>query len=125
MTITLDHTIVPSNDKMAGATFLADMLGLESPDDGHFAALRINDHLTFDYVTTTNVESHHYAFLVSDEEFDAIYQRILDQGVEYGSAPFDSANGQINHWRGGRGLYFQGEPDPHLYEIMTVAEAGA
>ncbi len=124
MTIVLDHTIVPSNDNAAGAAFLANMFGLVPESKGHFEALRINDTLTFDYLTTSDVESQHYAFLVTDDEFDAIFERIVDAGVEYGSGPYHSTDGKLNHRRGGRGLYFRGGPDPHLYEIMTVAETG-
>lgn len=124
MTIILDHTIVPSNDKVAGAAFLGDMFDLQPESKGHFEALRINDHLTFDYETSSRVESEHYAFLVSDDEFDAIFARIVAAGVQYGSGPSSSSDGRLNHRRGGRGLYFTGGPDPHLYEIMTVAETG-
>ena len=124
MAIILDHTIVPSNDKVGGAAFLGDLFALEPESKGHFEALRINDHLTFDYETVSRVDSQHYAFLVSDDDFDAIFGRIVAQGVQYGSGPINSADGELNHRRGGRGLYFSGGPDPHLYEIMTVAETG-
>lgn len=124
MTIILDHTIVPSNDKVAGAAFLGGLFDLEPESKGHFEALRINDQLTFDYENSTRVDSQHFAFLVSDDEFDAIFGRIVTQGVQFGSGPFTSTDGEINHRRGGRGLYFSGGPDPHLYEIMTVAETG-
>lgn len=124
MTITLDHTIVPSNDRVTSAAFLADLFDLESESKGPFEALRINDSLTFDYVDADHVDPQHYAFLVGDPEFDAIFTRIVAAGIQYGSGPRSSADGQLNHRRGGRGLYFRGGPDPHLYEIMTVAETG-
>jgi hypothetical protein len=125
MTITLDHTIVPSNDRVAGAAFLADLFDLTPRSNGPFEAVQINDWLTFDYRTVPNVDSQHYAFLVSDDEFDAIYRRILEAEIEHGSGPSTPADGRLNHRRGGRGLYFRGGPDPHLYEIMTVAETGS
>lgn len=125
MAIVLDHTIVPSEDRAAGAAFLAELFDLEPTSNGHFEVLQINDQLTFDYVTTDNVVSQHYAFLVDDDEFDAIFERIVERNIRYGSAPFNSTDGAINHRRGGRGLYFRGGPDPHLYEIMTVAETGS
>jgi catechol 2,3-dioxygenase-like lactoylglutathione lyase family enzyme len=124
MAIVLDHTIVPSNDRIAGAAFLGSLFDLEPESKGHFEALRINDQLTFDYETASRVDPQHYAFLVSDEEFDAIFDRILAQGIQYGSGPFSSTDGTLNDRRGGRGVYFSGGPDPHLYEIMTVAETG-
>ena len=124
MAIILDHTIVPSNDRIAGAAFLGGLLDLKPESKGHFEALRINDQLTFDYETASNVGPQHYAFLVGDDEFDAIFDRIVANGVQFGSGPFSSTDSKLNHRRSGRGLYFSGGPDPHLYEIMTVAEAG-
>ena len=73
MTITLDHTIVPAHDKEKSARFFAEIFGLklDSPI-GHFAAVHVNDKLTLDFADREDFESHHYAFHVSDEEFDAI-----------------------------------------------------
>jgi hypothetical protein len=34
-------------------------------------------------------ESHHYAFHVSDAEFDSIFERIKQVGLSYGSAPLE------------------------------------
>ena len=68
----LGHTIVPSNDKISGAAFLGDLFYLEPESKGHFGALCINEHSTFDYETGARVDSQHYAFVVSDEAFDAI-----------------------------------------------------
>ena len=90
MAIILDHTIVPSNDRIAGAAFLGGLFDIEPETMGHFEALRINDQLTFDYETASRVDAQHYAFVVSDDEFDAIFERIVAQGVQYGSGPFSS-----------------------------------
>lgn len=125
MPITLDHTIVPSKDRIGGAAFLGRILGLEPESKGHFEALRINDDLTFDYEDADEVSSLHYAFVVGDDDFDAIFERIVADAVSFGSGPFSADDGAINHRRGGRGLYFSGGPDPHLYEIMTVPETGS
>lgn len=125
MTITLDHTIVPSNDKTAGAAFLARMFDLKPESKGHFEAVRINEALTFDFADGTDVSWQHYAFLVSEDDFDAIFARIEADGVTYGSGPPSGTDdGDINHRRGGRGVYFRGGPDPHVWEIMTRAETG-
>ena len=63
--------------------------------------------------------SHHYAFHISDKEFDAILGRVKAKGIPYGSNPFNHANGRINRRRGGRGFYFE-DPYGHLLEVMTV-----
>ncbi len=119
MKITLNHTIVPAHDKEASARFFAHLFGLkvESPI-GHFAAVRVNDSLTFDFANREQFESHHYAFHVSDEDFDVIFARVKQAGIEYSSDPMHQNKGQINHRNGGRGFYFY-DPDGHNLELLT------
>lgn len=121
MAITLNHTIVPARDKIAAAKFFADLFGLECGEAGFFAPVQVNGdlHLLFD--TDTGFKPQHYAFHVSDAEFDAIFARITAAGLAYGSEPGAPDNGRLNHWGGGRGVYFR-SPDGHLYELMTVAQ---
>ncbi|HEY3068259.1 MAG TPA: VOC family protein [Methylomirabilota bacterium] len=126
MTIRLDHTIVPAKDKQASAEFFAEIMGLTvTPGGGHFAPVQINDSLTFDFADADDVgPAQHYAFHVSDAEFDAIFARITGRGLPYGSGPFSHTDGRINHRRGGRGFYFE-DPNGHLLEVMTVPETGS
>jgi catechol 2,3-dioxygenase-like lactoylglutathione lyase family enzyme len=119
MTIVLDHTIVPTHDKIASAKFFADIFGLEvSPPMGPFAPVRINDGLTLDFDDRNRFERHHYAFRVSEEEFDAILDRVMVAGISFGSGPFSLYDGQINHRHGGRGVYFE-DPNGHVLELLT------
>jgi catechol 2,3-dioxygenase-like lactoylglutathione lyase family enzyme len=120
MTITLNHTIVPARDKNAAAQFFARIFGLQVESIGHFPAVRVNDTLTFDFDNREEFESHHYAFHVSDEEFDAIFARVKEAGLEYSSDPMHRNKGQINHRNGGRGFYFY-DPDGHNLEVLTRA----
>jgi catechol 2,3-dioxygenase-like lactoylglutathione lyase family enzyme len=120
MAITLNHTIVPSHDKRTAAEFFARIFGLKTSEMGHFAVVRINDTLTLDFDNRDNFESHHYAFHVSDEEFDAIFARIKEAGLPYASDPFHRNKGEINHRSGGRGFYFH-DPDGHNLEVLTRA----
>jgi catechol 2,3-dioxygenase-like lactoylglutathione lyase family enzyme len=120
MGILLDHTIVPARDKEASARFLARILGLTY--DGpmsHFAPVRINETLTLDFDEETEFDRHHYAFKVDDTAFDAIFARVKEDGVAYGSRPASPDDRQINHRRGGRGFYFR-DPNGHLLEVMTA-----
>ena len=88
MPFQLDHTIVPAYDKVKSAEFIARMFGLKYEDPwGHFAPVKVNDILTLDFDDSDNPRSNHYAFLASDEEFDAVLQRIKDEGVAFGSGP--------------------------------------
>jgi catechol 2,3-dioxygenase-like lactoylglutathione lyase family enzyme len=83
--------------------------------------VRINESLTFLFDQDTDFESHHYAFHVSDAEFDAILHRVQEGGLVYGSAPWSSDDAKLNNWGGGRGVYFR-TPDGHLLELMTVPQ---
>jgi catechol 2,3-dioxygenase-like lactoylglutathione lyase family enzyme len=122
MPITLNHTIVPARDKEAAARQFAQMFGLRYEGPGeHFAPVKINDSLTFLFDDDTNFESHHYAFHVSDAEFDAIFTRVKEVGLTYGSKPWSADDRKLNDWGGGRGVYFR-TPDSHLLELMTVPQ---
>ena len=120
VTIEVDHTIVPSRDKEAAARFFARIFGLSYDEPASpFAPVQVNEHLTLDFDEASDFEPHHYAFKVSEAEFDAIFGRITADGVVYGSGPGSSEDMQINHRRGGRGVYFR-DPDGHLLEILTA-----
>jgi catechol 2,3-dioxygenase-like lactoylglutathione lyase family enzyme len=134
MAIRLDHTIVPAKDKMASARFFADIFGLDVKP-GYFAQVRVNESLTLDFADEAEDwggpgfdprtgRSHHYAFHVTDAEFDGIFGRVKARGLAYGSEPHDHANGKTYARRGGRGFYFE-DPNGHLLEVMTVPETGS
>lgn len=122
--IRLDHTIVPAKDKDASAAFFAEIFGLTVKRGGYFTQVQINDSLTFDFDDDPEAAGgHHYAFHVSDPEFDAIFGRVEARGIPYGSGPSHHTDGQIYRHRGGRGFYFE-DLDGHLLEVMTVPETG-
>ena len=126
MTIRLDHTIVPAKDKVVSAEFFAEIFGL-TVKPGYFAQVKINESLTFDFADDPGFDSrtiHHYAFHVSDAEFEAIFGRIKAKGLPFGSGPFNHTDSQIYMLRGGRGFYFE-DPNGHLLEVMTVPETGS
>ena len=119
MALQLDHTIVPSRDKVRAAQFFARIFGVEYRGPwGHFAPVQVNDTLTLDFDDAERVQSNHYAFLASDDEFDAVLGRVKAEGIVYGSGPRAHADGEINHRHGGRGFYFKCE-DGHLWELIT------
>ena len=120
MTIELDHTIVPAHDKVASARFFARIFGLEYDGSlSHFAPVQVNDRLTLDFDNSTEFQHHHYAFKVSEKEFDAIFSRIQNAGISYGSGPRGLEDMQINHRGGGRGVYFR-DPSGHVLELLTA-----
>ena len=120
MEITLNHTIVPSHDNVASARLYEKLFGFEFVKEwGHFAVVKVNSTLTLDFLTEQNFSSIHYAFKVSDQQFDLILSRIKDDNIKYGSVPNSLDNGEINHNYGGRGLYFN-DPNGHVLEIITT-----
>ena len=69
-------------------------------------------------VVDGEIGSQHYAFLVSEEEFDAIHARLQKAGRQWWADPAGRRPGEINRNDGGRGLYWEG-PDGHWLEIIT------
>lgn len=125
MAIVLDHTIVPAKNKVASAEFFAEVFGLKvKPIQGHFAQVQVNDSLTFDFDDDPQPKKQHYAFHISDAEFDAIFSRVKAKGLPYGSSPFNHTDGKFYTRRGGRGFYFE-DPNGHLLEVMTGRETGS
>src|SRR5438045_1293587 len=117
--VNLDHTIFSVHDKEASASWFAEIMGLEySGAWVHFAPLKIDEYLSLDFDNATDFQTSHYAFLVSDGEFDDIFERVQDKKVVYGSGPRDSEDMQINHKHQGRGFYFK-DPNGHLLEVIT------
>ena len=120
MAVRLNHTIVAAHDRDASATFLTEIMGLSPPLRlGPFAVVQIGGDTSLDYMKTEGeVVSQHYAFLVSEVEFDEIYARICERHLPYWSDPGRQHRNQINGWDDGRGLYFD-DPNGHLLEIIT------
>jgi catechol 2,3-dioxygenase-like lactoylglutathione lyase family enzyme len=120
VTITLNHTIVWCRDRRASAGFLVDLFGLPAPTEwGPFSIVEVANGVSLDYHEVDGeVASQHYAFLVSEEEFDAIFDRIVEQGIGHWADPGKRRADAINRDDGGRGVYFE-DPDGHFLEIIT------
>ena len=119
MAITLNHIIVHARDPEQTARFLCEILGLAPARRlAHFTVVQVGptslDFLPSDEATS----SRHFAFLVSEEEFDEIFGRLRARGIRYWADPFHKEPDGINRWDDGRGLYFD-DPNGHLLEIIT------
>lgn len=117
----LNHTIVNVKNKEQSAKFFAEILGLPpaQPLFGYFLVLRTANGVSLDFISTDDkIEPQHYAFLVSEKEFDEIFERIKNRHVKYWADPAKKQPNQINHHFGGRGLYFE-DPSGHFLEIIT------
>ncbi len=120
MPVQLNHTIVHATDQERSARFLTDLLGL--PDAvrfGPFLVVEVANGVSLDFMTSqAPITTQHYAFLVSEEEFDEIFGRIRERGLDYWADPFHTQHGQVNRNDGGRGVYWD-DPDGHALEIIT------
>ena len=120
MPVQLNHTIVAARDPHASATFLAEVLGLPAPVRfAHFEVVTLGNGVSLDYDhASADITPQHYAFLVSEAEFDAILARVRARGLPIYAAPTGAGAGEINHDWGGRGFYFP-DPSGHWLEVLT------
>jgi extradiol dioxygenase family protein len=122
MSIELNHTIIDAHDGEASARWFADLFGLPDPENwGPFWQVDTANGVGLDFDSVgegTLIKGTHYAFLISEQEFDDIYGRIVARGIEHWADPMARYAGQINHNDGGRGVYFR-NPDGHFLEILT------
>jgi extradiol dioxygenase family protein len=122
MPIAFNHTIVAARDKRESAEFLSELFGLPSPTPfGHFLTVTLEHGASLDYTDVSEGEEirpQHYAFLVTEDDFDAIYGKIQSRGLQHWADPGRQRPGEINTRDDGRGVYF---PDPagHFLEILT------
>jgi catechol 2,3-dioxygenase-like lactoylglutathione lyase family enzyme len=120
MAVLLNHTIVHARDKYESAKFVSEILGLPKPETFyHFQVVRTANEVSLDFLDTDEeIQIQHYAFLVSETEFDEIFERIKSRGLTYWADPAATRENQINRNDGGRGLYFR-DPAGHYLEIIT------
>jgi catechol 2,3-dioxygenase-like lactoylglutathione lyase family enzyme len=123
MTVTLNHTIVWCRDKTVSGRYLTEILGLAEPKAwGPFLVVEMGNGVSLDfhdfYEPGGEIASQHYAFLVSEHEFDEMFGRIQSGGQDYWADPGRNRVGEVNRDDGGRGVYFE-DPDGHLLEIIT------
>lgn len=130
MTAHLNHTIVYARDKQVSARFLADILGIAvGPPVARFLPVFLDNGVALDYMNATDMgltdpTPQHYALLVSEDSFDAAFDRVVAAGVPYHGEPNGDRPGETYTSRnGGRGVYFP-DPDGHLMELLTRDLAG-
>jgi len=125
MSAQLNHTIVWCRDKQVSAGFLAEMLGRPAPGAfGPFAVVGLDNGVSMDFHDTVEaIRPQHYAFLIDESDFDAVFGRIRAKGLDYWADPARRRPGEINHNDGGRGVYFP-DPDGHFLEVITRPYGG-
>ncbi|SEO47454.1 VOC family protein [Trujillonella endophytica] len=124
MAVQLNHTIVAARDEQASAAFLAEVLGRPAPTTyGPFAVVELDNGVSLDFIGSETVHPQHYAFLVTEQEFDEILARIRAAGLPFWADPARRRPGEINTNDGGRGVYWP-DPDGHFLEIITRPYGG-
>lgn len=120
MAVQFNHTILAAKDRDTSAAFLAEMLGLPAPTKwGPFIMVTTENGVNLDYMNVEgDIKRQHYAFLVSESEFDDIFGRIRERKLKYWADPGQTQAGEINRHDGGRGLYFE-DLNGHLLEVIT------
>jgi catechol 2,3-dioxygenase-like lactoylglutathione lyase family enzyme len=120
MSVELNHTIVHATDREAAARFMVDVFGLPEPQPfGPFLVVRTANGVSLDFMQSSGpVTPQHYAFLVSEPEFDRIFDRVKARGLSYWADPRGERPSEINHNDGGRGVYFT-DLSGHFLEIIT------
>jgi hypothetical protein len=118
--VELNHTLVHAKDPWAAARDVAGVLGRPEPTAyGPFAVLELDNGASLDFIQDDGeIQAQHYAFLVGEDDFDAIHGRLRDQDRQWWADPAKRHPGEINHEDGGRGLYWEG-PEGHWLEIIT------
>ncbi len=120
MAAMLNHTIVWCHDKQRSSAFVAEILGLPAARPfHHFLVVDLANEVSLDFMDKEGpIARQHYAFLVSEAEFDAGFALLKASNRTYWADPAQSKPGEINrHW-GGRGVYFE-DLDGHLLEMIT------
>lgn len=120
MPVRLDHTIVHARDRNASASFLSTILGLPSPQAvGRFAAVTLGNGVTLDFADAEDTfDRAHYAFAVSDDEFDAIFARVREGSLAWWADPRHERPNETYVRGDSRGFYFE-DPDGHSLEVLT------
>lgn len=120
MSVQLNHTIVWCRDQQKSASFLADILGRPAPVRfGPFHVVELDNGISLDFHDKSgDIAWQHYAFLIDEVEFDAVFGRIQARGLRYWADPGKTREGEINHRDDGRGVYFE-DPDGHFLEVLT------
>lgn len=120
MAVELNHTIVSARDNHGSAQFMAEVLGLPEPVRfGPFWVVETANGVSLDFRQTHGeVTPQHYAFLLSEDDFDEVFARLEDRGLTYWADPGRSRPAEINRRDGGRGVYFE-DPEGHMLEIIT------
>ncbi len=118
----LDHLILLVNDLTASVDFYTCILGLTHEGERPpFVTVRVTPDFVIQLAPWGTQGGEHLAFALTRDEFDEVFRRVRDVGIEYGDA-FDAVGNMNGPGRadGAHGathsLYFF-DPNRHLIEV--------
>ena len=120
MSVELNHTIIPAQDRWASAKFLADILNLEAGPNGATSCRSGHANgVTLDFADREDFRPQHYRVPRSARRSSTRRSHASAPAVS-GITPRSRRErpGEINHRYGGRGVYFD-DPNGHLMELIT------
>ena len=99
MSIEFNHTLVHAKDTWAAAREVGGVLGLAEPSSyGPCAVLQFDNGATLDFIEDTGeIRAQHYAFLVGEDDFDAIWDRLKAQGHQWWADPHSGIGRFFTH----------------------------
>lgn len=118
----LDHLILAVNDREKSIEFYTRILGLTYEGEREpFSVVRVTPDLTLQLAPWGTKGGEHLAFAMSRTEFDDVFRRVRDAGLEYGDSFHTVGNmrgpGDESGARGpGKAVYLF-DPSRHLIEI--------
>jgi catechol 2,3-dioxygenase-like lactoylglutathione lyase family enzyme len=120
VTVSFNHTIVFAKNNAESAGFYTKLFELPEPTAwGPFLSVELEHGVTIQFAAPDiEIQPQHYAFLVTEPEFDRIYRWITDAGMEHWADPQTTRPGEYNTNHGGRGVYFK-DPAGHNLEVLT------
>ena len=119
-----DHIILKVNELDKSVAFYTGVLGFENAGvDGRFTIIRTGEKFLIQLAPWGTKRFEHYAFAVSRKEFEEIFSRVKQAGIDYGPT-FDSvgANSGPGNESGGRGeapAVYSNDPNSYLIAMRT------
>lgn len=120
--VTLDHLILPVNDRDASVRFYTEVMGFgHDGEDGPFSVIRVSPATTLQLAPWGTEGGEHLAFALSHEEFETTFTRVKDAGIAYGDSYHDAGNmrgpGEESGAQGPGPTVYLFDPNGHLVEF--------
>ena len=121
MTITLNHTIVPARDKIAGARFFARIFGLKRGRADHFAPVKVNKSLTLLFDDDDDIREPSSRFPCRQPRIRRHPAPHHERENRLRQRAMEPRRRQAQQLERRPRVYFR-DPNGHVLELMTVPQ---